>query len=101
MAYFDSTKNKALWEIRLGQLRKERAAREAGGGSPAFQEEARNRADSVRVPISYQELLKREAMESGRKRERTAGEKTREKTEEKTRGMTQVQEKQRERQVAP
>lgn len=46
---------------------------------------------SVRVPISYQELLKREAMESGKKRERG--------TEEKTRGMTQVQEKQKERQV--
>lgn len=91
MAYFDSSKNKALWEIRLGQLRKERAAREAGGGSQAFKEGTPNLADSVRVPISYQELLKREAMESGRKRERTEGEKMRE--------MTQVQEKQRERQV--
>ena len=29
MAYFDSSKNRALWEIRLGQLRRERAAREA------------------------------------------------------------------------
>ena len=32
MAYFDSSKNRALWEIRLGELKKERAAREAGGG---------------------------------------------------------------------
>ena len=93
MAYFDSSKNKTLWEIRLGQLRKERAAREAGGGSTAFREQAPTLADSVRVPISYQELLKREAMESGRKRERGMGDKTRE--------MTQVQEKQRERQVSP
>lgn len=93
MAYFDSSKNKALWEIRLGQLKKERAAREAGGGSTAFKEEAKKTmTDAVRVPISYQELLKREAMESGKKRDRTAGERTRE--------MTQVQEKQRERQVS-
>ena len=95
MAYFDSSKNKALWEIRLGQLRKERAARESGGGSRAFKEGTQNLANSVRIPISYQELLKREAMESGRKRERTAGEKTGEKMRE----MSQVQEKQRERQV--
>ena len=94
MAYFDSSKNKALWEIRLGQLRKERAARLAGGGGTAFKEEAeKNMTGSVRVPISYQELLKREAMESGKKRERGTGEKTRE--------MTQVQEKQKERQVLP
>ena len=92
MAYFDSSKNKALWEIRLGQLRKERAAREAGGGSTAFKEETEKvMTGAVRVPISYQELLQKEAMESGKKRERGTGEKTRE--------MTQVQEKQKERQV--
>lgn len=94
MAYFDSSKNKALWEIRLGQLRKERAAREAGGGSTAFKEETEKvMTGAVRVPISYQELLQKEAMESGKKRERGTGEKTKE--------MTQVQEKQTERQVLP
>lgn len=92
MAYFDSSKNRALWEIRLGQLRKERAAREAGGGNEAFREEtAKTITSATRVPISYQELLKREAMESGKKREQTAAARMRE--------MTQVQEKQRERQA--
>ncbi len=90
MAYFDSSKNRALWEIRLGQLRKERAAREAGLGSENFREQApREMADHVRVPISYQELLKREAMESGKARERTGKDQVRER----------VQERQRERQA--
>lgn len=92
MAYFDSSKNRALWEIRLGQLRKERAAREAGIQNPAFMEESKRiMTGAVRIPISYQELLKREAMESGKKRERTAGDRTKE--------MSQVQERQRERQA--
>ena len=53
MAYFDSSKNRALWEIRLGSVRAE-APKEMTG--------------KVRMPISYQELLKREAMENGRER---------------------------------
>lgn len=93
MAYFDSSKNRALWEIRLGELKKERAAREAGGGGSVREEAPKEMTGKVRIPISYQELLKREAMESGKKRERAGGEKARE--------MTQVQEKQRERQVSP
>lgn len=92
MAYFDSSKNRALWEIRLGQLKKERDAREAGGANEAFREEtAKTMGNATRVPISYQELLKREAMESGKMRERTAGDKARE--------AARTQERQRERQA--
>lgn len=92
MAYFDSSKNKALWEIRLGQLKKERDAREAGSGNEALKEEtAKTMTSATRIPISYQELLKREAMENGKMRERMAGDKTRE--------MGRTQEKQRERQA--
>ena len=68
MAYFDSTKNRALWEIRLGELKKERAAREAGGGGSVREEAPKEMTGKVRIPISYQELLKREAMENGRER---------------------------------
>ena len=38
MAYFDSSKNRALWEIRLGQLRKERQLRDQGGTGDAFRQ---------------------------------------------------------------
>lgn len=74
MAYFDSSKNRALWEIRLGQLRKERAAREsgiAGDGLDARTEEAKM-AGAVRIPVSYQELLRREAAETGKRQEQKA-----------------------------
>ena len=40
MAYFDSSKNRALWEIRLGQLRRERELRLQGDTGDAFKEEA-------------------------------------------------------------
>lgn len=81
MAYFDSSKNRALWEIRLGQLKKERAAREAGGGGGSIREQApKEMSGNVRVPISYQELLKREAMENGR--DRTAKDQARERAHE-------------------
>ena len=68
MAYFDSSKNRALWEIRLGELKKERAAREAGGGRGVREETPKELTGKVRIPISYQELLKRDAMEDGRAR---------------------------------
>jgi len=61
MAYFDSSKNRALWEIRLKELRAERAAREAGEGrSTAFREHQATATPS-RVRTSYKELLAEEA----------------------------------------
>lgn len=62
MAYFDSSKNRALWEIRLKELRAERAARAAGEGkSQAFREQKTAAASRTRVPMTYKELLAEEA----------------------------------------
>ena len=64
MAYFDSTKNRALWEIRLAELKKERAAREAGGGAGAGLTQNQPQvktANPTRVRVSYQQLLQEEA----------------------------------------
>ncbi len=74
MAYFDSSKNRALWEIRLGELRKERAAREAGGFGQAFERQPQKKEPGItRVPISYQELLRQEAMSSEKNKKRERG----------------------------
>ena len=64
MAYFDSTKNRALWEIRLAELKKERAAREAGSGTGAGLTQTQPQvktANPTRVRVSYQQLLQEEA----------------------------------------
>ena len=82
MAYFDSSKNRALWEIRLGQLRKERQLRDQGGTGDAFMEAAdQQMASQTRVRVTYQELLKEEAMAAERsKRERMARDMERDRT---------------------
>ena len=94
MAYFDSSKNRALWEIRLGQLRRERAAREAGGQGTLKEQDSVQKTGAVRIPISYEELLKREAAESGKRREMGNRERSREKTGEKTQVQEQLKERQ-------
>lgn len=69
MAYFDSSKNRALWEIRLGQLRRERELRLQGDSGDAFKEEAdREVSQGARVRMTYQELLREEAMASEKNR---------------------------------
>lgn len=74
MAYFDSSKNRALWEIRLSELRKEREIRQAGGTSTAFEEQAqREMSGTTRVRITYEELLKEEAMASEKNKGRERG----------------------------
>lgn len=70
MGYFDSSKNRALWEIRLGELRKERAAREAGGGRPLKDEPEKQVQDPSRVRITYKELLAMEAKAAPRPQKR-------------------------------
>ncbi len=82
MAYFDSSKNRALWEIRLKELRAERAAREAGEERSTAFKEHQPTASPSRVRVSYKELLAEEAkdgmnrkrgpasMERGRSREK-------------------------------
>ena len=61
MGYFDSTKNRALWEIELQNLRKLRAERAAGKHVTA--EPAVTRALSGKAPVrmTYQDLLREEA----------------------------------------
>lgn len=82
MAYFDSSKNRALWEIRLGQLRKERELRLQGDAGDAFKEEAdRQMSAGTRIRMTYQELLQEEAMASEKNRkERGAREMGRDRT---------------------
>lgn len=61
MGYFDSSKNRALWEIELQNLRKLRAERMAGkqtGPEPVIQ--TGKTADREKVRMTYQELLKEE-----------------------------------------
>ncbi len=62
MAYFDSSKNRALWEIRLKELRAERAAREAGEGRGTAFKENQPVASPFRVRMTYKELLAEESM---------------------------------------
>lgn len=96
MGYFDSSKNRALWEIRLSELRKEREIRQAGGREQNFAEQEQKQIKSAtRIPISYQELLKQEAEASeNKKRERGGAERVREqKKVEERRKETQAYEK--------
>lgn len=61
MGYFDSTKNRALWEIELQNLRKLRAERAAGKHVVAERTEEKTLTGKEPVRMSYQELLKEEA----------------------------------------
>lgn len=73
MGYFDSTKNRALWEIRLTELRKERAAREAGGGAGVGMTQDQPQAKPAnpsRVRVTYQQLLREEAQASEKAKKR-------------------------------
>lgn len=87
MAYFDSSKNRALWEIRLGELRKARALHESGIVNESVQAKTQTEMTSgTRIRMTYQELLKEEAMASEMNRGRERGparEKAREQMREK------------------
>ena len=65
MAYFDSKKNRALWEIELQGLRKEKAER-AAGKIPNHMRTTETKSDFSRgvVRTSYKELLREESMAS-------------------------------------
>lgn len=86
MAYFDSQKNRALWEIELQTLRKLRAEREAGIDSsvPVQKESVRQLSGCEPVRMTYQELLKEEALATRKapKRERPVVEKAKERQKE-------------------
>lgn len=62
MAYFDSSKNKALWEIELQALRKAKADRQAGKTTGEVKKEAAPMALGRQpVKMTYADLLKEEA----------------------------------------
>lgn len=74
MAYFDSSKNRALWEIELQGLKKQRADRQAGKTSGEIRRETvKVKTGKEPVKMSYADLLKEEAASAKRspKRERT------------------------------
>ncbi|MDO4265438.1 MAG: hypothetical protein Q4C63_03110 [Eubacteriales bacterium] len=86
MAYFDSPKNRAIWERRLSELRQEREYRRETGFRPVERSEAPVQTEDTpfRRRISLQELEKQELarMEEKRvrmgERLRTAGKQKRE-----------------------
>lgn len=61
MGYFDSQKNRALWEIELQNLRKLRAERAAGKHMTAERAAQKQLTGKEPVRMTYQELLKEEA----------------------------------------
>ena len=62
MGYFDSSKNRALWEIELQNLRRLRAERASGKTMTAEPASVRTLTGKEPVRMTYQELLKEEAM---------------------------------------
>lgn len=74
MAYFDSSKNRALWEIELAALKKERAAREAGRRGAAAEQVVQKRTlGREPVRMTYQDLLREEAEASRKMTSRREG----------------------------
>ncbi len=72
MAFFDSPKNRALWERKLSVLREEKARRKTNGYSPVDREgKAGSRQDNpYRKRITIKELEARVEGEQTRRRER-------------------------------
>ena len=61
MGYFDSTKNRALWDIELQNLKKLREERASGKEVKAEKVAAVKQAERQVVRMTYKELLKEEA----------------------------------------
>lgn len=66
MGYFDSTKNRALWEIELQNLKKLREERASGKDVRTEKKSAVQKSDRQVVRMTYKELLREEA-EANRK----------------------------------
>lgn len=67
MAYFDSSKNRALWEIELQSLRKARADRAAGKTTGLEGKKVHTHLNSKEpVRMTYADLLREEAEASRR-----------------------------------
>ena len=61
MAYFDSSKNRAMWEIELAALRREKEARRQGNAMGGERQETFVRQSRSVIRMTYQDLLKEEA----------------------------------------
>ncbi len=64
MAYFDSSKNRAKWEIELAALRRERMRRAQGAGNVQEAKSAAAGQMPMVIRMTYQELLREEAQAS-------------------------------------
>ena len=85
MGYFDSPKNRALWDIELKELKKEKQERQVHGAPAPGRAQAASREASVyRERTSYKELLAEENAARGFSAPRG-----------RTRAMSMQQEKQR------
>lgn len=76
MAYFDSPKNRALWDKELNELRKEKEARAKGHGRHNFQgskpQEMQRMQPSFESSDVNEKAFAQEAVYSGPMRERTS-----------------------------
>ena len=66
MSYFDSAKNRVMWQRELETLRKERQRRAEEGYDPSQKQETLKNNFSNRVRISFAQLEKEEAEASGK-----------------------------------
>ena len=66
MAYFDSPKNRALWQIELKKLQEEKASRGQRKEPAAEQRMQKTTPSLMRVKTSYRELVHEEAAVSMR-----------------------------------
>ncbi len=67
MAYFDSPKNRAMWEKELSGLRQEKQFRAENGYTKQNQVQKQKESSSpYRVRITFAELLERENMKNGK-----------------------------------
>jgi hypothetical protein len=66
MAYFDSPKNRALWNKELDQLRTLREARKNGLDDESVKRATRARSDPLRERTNFNELMAEERAEKRR-----------------------------------
>ncbi len=89
MAYFDSTKNRAKWDIELAALRRERELRRQSGGAAAEPVQRSTEYAPRIVRMTYQDLLKEEAEASQKEPSRRPAEKVAGREQKKQREMMQ------------
>lgn len=75
MAFFDSPKNRAMWEKKLSALREEKEERRKNGFAPADRENQteNQRSDQFRRRITLKQLEEKELAREGIRRVRRPG----------------------------